>query len=113
LSNNNEKATVPILQKNLHLNQPQVVVVLLSLFGLDSPVQTPTRLRSFFRVVFAHPRGAYDVSNVTSIEKRGRDCGCSADARRRRRHQGEAVEGEEGDATPDLFLKHSDVTLAT
>jgi len=28
-------------------------------------------------------------------------------------HQGEAVECEEGDATPDLFLKHPDATLAT
>jgi hypothetical protein len=31
----------------------------------------------------------------------------------RRRHQGEATEGEEGDATPDLFLKHLDTTLVT
>jgi hypothetical protein len=31
----------------------------------------------------------------------------------RRRHQGEAVEGEEVDATPDLLLKHLDTTLAT
>jgi hypothetical protein len=30
-----------------------------------------------------------------------------------RRHQGEAGEGEEGDVTPDLLLKHPDITLAT
>jgi hypothetical protein len=30
-----------------------------------------------------------------------------------RRHQGEVVEDEEGDATPDLLLKHPDTTLAT
>jgi hypothetical protein len=30
-----------------------------------------------------------------------------------RRHQGEAIEGEEGDATPDLLLKHPNTTLAT
>jgi hypothetical protein len=39
--------------------------------------------------------------------------GCPAAARRRRRHQNEATEGEEGDAISDLLLKHSDVTLAT
>jgi hypothetical protein len=38
--------------------------------------------------------------------------GCPAGVARRR-HQDEAVEGEEGDATPDLLLKHSDATLAT
>jgi hypothetical protein len=31
----------------------------------------------------------------------------------RRRHQGEATEGEEGDAAPDLLLKHPDTILAT
>jgi len=36
-----------------------------------------------------------------------------ASAERRRRHRGEAVEDEEGDATPDLLLKHSHATLAT
>jgi hypothetical protein len=30
----------------------------------------------------------------------------------RRRHQDEAVESEEGDAIPDLLLKHPDTTLA-
>jgi hypothetical protein len=30
-----------------------------------------------------------------------------------RRHQGETAENEEGDAAPDLLLKHSDTTLAT
>jgi hypothetical protein len=39
--------------------------------------------------------------------------GCSASAERRRRHRGEAVEGKEGVATPNLLLKHSDVTLTT
>jgi len=28
----------------------------------------------------------------------------------RRRHRGEEVESEEGDATPNLFLKYSDAT---
>jgi hypothetical protein len=32
---------------------------------------------------------------------------------RRRRHRDEAAEDEEGDATPDLLLKHSYATLAT
>jgi len=31
----------------------------------------------------------------------------------RRRHQGEAAEGEEGNATLDLLLKHLDAILAT
>jgi hypothetical protein len=30
-----------------------------------------------------------------------------------RRHRGEAVEGDEADATTDLLLKHPDATLAT
>ena len=30
-----------------------------------------------------------------------------------RRHRGEAAEGEEGDATPDLLLKHPNKTFAT
>jgi hypothetical protein len=30
-----------------------------------------------------------------------------------RRHQSEAAESEEGDATPDILLKHTDTTLAT
>jgi hypothetical protein len=29
-----------------------------------------------------------------------------------RRHQGEAAESEDGDATPNLLLKHPDTTLA-
>jgi hypothetical protein len=33
--------------------------------------------------------------------------------RRRRRHRGKTTEGEEGDATPDLFLKYLDATLIT
>jgi hypothetical protein len=36
-----------------------------------------------------------------------------ADARRRKRHQDEAAESEEADATFDLLLKHPDATLAT
>lgn len=31
----------------------------------------------------------------------------------RKRHQGEAIEGEEGDAIPDLLLQLPDTTLAT
>ena len=31
----------------------------------------------------------------------------------RRRHRGEATEGKERGATPDLLLKHSDAILAT
>jgi hypothetical protein len=31
----------------------------------------------------------------------------------RRRHRGEKAEGEQGDATPDLLLKHPDATFAT
>jgi hypothetical protein len=30
-----------------------------------------------------------------------------------RRNRGDATEREEKDATPDLFLKHADATLAT
>jgi hypothetical protein len=44
--------------------------------------------------------------------RKGRGSGCPAGAGRRRRHRGEAAEDEKGDATPDQFLKHSDVTLA-
>jgi hypothetical protein len=32
---------------------------------------------------------------------------------KRRRHRGEAVEGEEGDTTPDLLLEHPNETFAT
>jgi hypothetical protein len=61
----------------------------------------------------AHPRGARAIPNVTSIERRERGGdGCSAGAERRR-HRGEAAEGGEGDATPDLLLKHSYATLVT
>jgi hypothetical protein len=31
----------------------------------------------------------------------------------RRRYRGETAEGEEGDTTPDLLLKHLDATLVT
>jgi hypothetical protein len=31
----------------------------------------------------------------------------------RRRYQGETIESEKGDATPDLLLKHLDTTLYT
>jgi hypothetical protein len=37
--------------------------------------------------------------------------GCPAGAERR--HRGEAAESEEGNATPDLLLKHPDATHAT
>jgi hypothetical protein len=47
------------------------------------------------------------------MEKKGRGGGCSAGAERWRRHRGEATEREKGDATPNLFLKHLDETLAT
>jgi hypothetical protein len=61
--------------------------------------------------------------NVINIEKRGRPApprtsptwrsegeegGCPADAKK-----GEEAEGKEGDATPNLLLKHSYATLAT
>jgi hypothetical protein len=38
--------------------------------------------------------------NITSIEKR-------------RRHRGEAADGEEKDATPDLLMKHLNETFVT
>jgi hypothetical protein len=58
-------------------------------------------------------RGARVGPNVTSIEKKGRRQQVpNGVGRRRRRHRGEAAEDEKGDATPDLLLKHSDVTLA-
>jgi hypothetical protein len=34
-------------------------------------------------------------------------------SRKRRRHQDKAAEGEEGDATTNLLLKHPDTTLVT
>jgi hypothetical protein len=37
---------------------------------------------------------------------------CPVGARRRRIHRGEAAEDKDGDTTPDLLLKHSDITLA-
>jgi hypothetical protein len=37
---------------------------------------------------------------------------CPVDTGRRRIHRGEAAEDEDGDTTPDLLLKHSDITLA-
>jgi hypothetical protein len=46
------------------------------------------------------------AKNIWSIEKRGDGGGCPASARRRRIHRDEAVEGEEEDATPRLFLKY-------
>jgi hypothetical protein len=39
--------------------------------------------------------------------------GCPAGAGGRRRQRGEATKDEEGDATPDLLLKHPDATLVT
>ena len=38
--------------------------------------------------------------------------GCPTSARRRR-HRGETAESEDGDATPDLLLKHPGATLTT
>jgi hypothetical protein len=55
---------------------------------------------------------AHAAPNITSIEKEGRGGGCPAGAGRRRRHRGVATNSEEGDATPDLLLKHPDATLA-
>jgi hypothetical protein len=60
-----------------------------------------------FSTHFVLPHGAHVSSNITSIEKRGGGGGCVVGAERRRRHRDEAVEGEEGDATPDLSLKTS------
>ena len=72
------------------------------------------RAYSHFSHGFARPRGVHTTPNVTSIEKKGGEgSGCPADVGRRRRHQGEATKGKEGDAAPDLFLKHLDATLAT
>jgi hypothetical protein len=34
-------------------------------------------------------------------------------ARSRRRHRGETTKDDEGDATPDLILKHPNETVAT
>jgi hypothetical protein len=65
-----------------------------------------------FLRLFTCPRGAHTAPNVTSIKKRGGGGGCLASIERRR-HRGEARKDEEGDATPDLLLKHSDITLAT
>jgi hypothetical protein len=70
------------------------------------------RACSTFLTLFHAPTQAHVALNVTSTEKRGRDDGCPAVAGRRRRHRDEAAEGEEGDATPDLLIKHLDVTLA-
>jgi hypothetical protein len=51
---------------------------------------------------------------MSSISRReGGGSGCPVDIRRRRRHRGDAGEGKEGDATPDLLLKYSYATLAT
>jgi hypothetical protein len=50
--------------------------------------------------------------NITSIKKEEWGGGCPTGARRRR-HRGMATNSEEGDAIPDLLLKHSDATLAT
>ena len=58
---------------------------------------------------FTHPHEVHTVPNVTGFEKRGKG---EPDVERRR-HQGEATESEEGDAIPDLLLKHPDATLAT
>jgi hypothetical protein len=63
----------------------------------------------FRKAQFTPLLGILILSNVTNIEKKG--SGCLAGAGRR--HRGEVAEGEEGDATPDLLLKHSDVTLTT
>jgi hypothetical protein len=61
---------------------------------------------------FACPREAHAAPNVISTEKRGRKRHMpSRHWEERRRHRGEAAEGEGGDATPDLLFKHSDATL--
>jgi hypothetical protein len=58
------------------------------------------------------PRRARAILNVTNIEKRGRRRRMPTDVGRRR-HRGETAEDEEGDATPDRLLKHTDATLST
>jgi hypothetical protein len=62
-----------------------------------------------------HMRHASKTAEIfrARIEKRGRGSGCLADARRRRRHRGEAGEDEVGDATPGLLLKYADKIFAT
>jgi hypothetical protein len=60
-----------------------------------------------------HPRETHAALNVTSIEKRRRGRRMPAAAGRRRRHGGEAAGSKEGDATPDLLLKHLNATVAT
>jgi hypothetical protein len=72
-----------------------------------------TRACSPFLEPLRVPTRVCTTLNVTNIEKRGRGGGCPAGAGRRRRHKGEVVEAEDGDATPDLLLKHSDETHAT
>jgi hypothetical protein len=50
------------------------------------------------------------TSSASRIEGEGGGCLVGAG---RRKHQGEIVKGEDGDATSDLLLKHSDATFAT
>jgi hypothetical protein len=46
-------------------------------------------------------------------ERGGGDGGCPTGAGREEKTPRKAAESEEGDATPDLFLKYLDATIAT
>ena len=71
-----------------------------------------SRVQLFFYVV-SHVHVEPTLSRTSPVSRReGGGSGCPV-AAEKRRHQGETAEGEEGDATPDLLLKHSYATLAT
>ena len=55
-------------------------------------------------------KGAHAAQNTLNVTLW---FGCLADTGRTRTPENEAIEGEEGDITPDLLLKHRDATLAT
>jgi hypothetical protein len=54
---------------------------------------------------FCAPHASPRRPNVTTIKKRGGTAPAYA--------SGSVAKGEEGDATPNLFLKHPNTTLAT
>jgi hypothetical protein len=58
------------------------------------------------------PRGGI-ASNITNIRKRGKGDRCPAGARRKRRHRGDIVEGEEERCNTRSTFKNSNATLAT
>ena len=70
-------------------------------------------LRTVSHAVSHTHAGPAPLRTSPTSRREGGSGGCPIGVGRRRRHRGEAAKGEERDAIPDLFLKHSDAAFET